>query len=71
MSQTRRCGACHEPIAQKRNLEVTLCLYETDGPEVQDHLEQAYDDYCDGCVLSGAAIHDLLRSMKYKARASR
>ena len=67
MSQTRRCGGCGQAIVQKRNLEVTLCVYETDDTEIQDEIQQAYDDYCDGCVLSGV-LH-LLQKIADRRRA--
>lgn len=69
MSLTRKCGACGAMIEKKNCLEVGLRVLKTDGAEEQDPIEQAYDDYCDGCVLDGCAVTDLLQSLtKYKAR---
>ena len=71
MSLTRCCGTCHTTIRRKHYIEITLCVYETDGPEIQDRQELSYNDFCDACVLSGRSVQTLLSRMKYKARRNK
>lgn len=64
MGLTRKCGACEQAIAQDHHLELQVRVIRTEGPESQDETEQAYDDYCDGCIKSGDAIKDLLTGLE-------
>jgi len=64
MGFTRSCGACKKMITQEYHLELSVQVIRTDGPETQDGRDAQYDDYCDGCVKSGAAFTDLLSGLK-------
>ena len=69
MSLTRLCGACDKVIQQVQHLEVTIRVIRTTGAETQDAIEQSYDDYCDVCVRSGAALKSLLKGLtRYRGR---
>jgi hypothetical protein len=67
---TRKCESCKQPITKRLYLDVHISVYKTDGPETQDAVEQTYGDYCDPCVISGAAVTDLLSSLEYKPKAA-
>jgi hypothetical protein len=69
MSLTRKCAACGEMVRRAQYIELIVRVLTTSGSEDQNPIEQAYDDYCDGCVLDGSAVADLLRALaKYTAR---
>lgn len=60
MSTIHVCGACKQPIEQENHVELMARVLETNGEKEQDGSTTAYDDYCNACLESGAALRDLV-----------
>lgn len=71
---TRLCDACLVPIPGPHCLELSVRVIRTTGDDQQGAVnqEEFHGEYCDGCVLSGLAMKDLLGDLtKYKPKAPR
>lgn len=67
MTMMRRCEACNQPIPQRQFVELSIRVLRSEQGESQDPVDQAFGDYCDGCVASGNAVEDLVSGLtKYK-----
>lgn len=66
MTMARKCEHCERFIEQPRFLDLHISVYRSDGPDIQDAIEQCYGDFCDACVVSGEAVKALLSGLKYR-----
>lgn len=65
MSLTRRCDACGRMIDNgEHHIELQARVLKTDGSDTQDAVEDQFGDYCNGCIVSGAALRDLIPALK-------
>jgi len=61
----RICGSCKRHIEQTEVLEITVRAIDPEEGQDQDNAAQAYEDFCDGCIASGAAIAFLLKQIDW------
>lgn len=62
----RVCDACGKAIEQDSFVELGARVLDPVENENQDAKRQAWGDYCDGCIASGAALADLLQQIDWK-----
>lgn len=68
MAITRECGACGKTISRTTFIELQVRVMRTHGEQYQDAIEQSYEDYCDNCIKSGAALSDVIKALKYTVK---
>lgn len=61
----RICDACREIIKQDEVLHLFVSVIDPEEDEDQDAKEQAYGDFCDRCVGTGAAVASLLKRLEW------
>lgn len=61
----RICDACRSVVEQDEVLHVMIYVVDPEEGVDQDAKEQAYGDFCDGCVATGAAVASLLKRIEW------